>query len=111
MRPLATDGAGKDAFRLKPDIVLMERGQARFILDAKWKRLDPDAANHGVSQDDAYQLFAYGEGDTAAGVSSSSIQGRRRFARRSISDSSKITIWRWSVSRSTLPIRQEPLAR
>ena len=61
MRPLATDGAGKDAFRLKPDIVLMERGQARFILDAKWKRLDPDAANHGVSQDDAYQLFAYGK--------------------------------------------------
>ena len=39
----------------------MERGQARFILDAKWKRLDPDAANHGVSQDDAYQLFAYGK--------------------------------------------------
>ena len=60
MRPLATHGAGKDAFWLKPDIVLMEHGQVRFILDAKWKRLDPDAANHGVSQDDAYQLFAYG---------------------------------------------------
>ena len=61
MRPLATDGTGKDAFRLKPDIVLMERGQVRFILDTKWKRLDPNAANHGVSQDDAYQLFAYGK--------------------------------------------------
>lgn len=61
MRHLATDGAGKEAFRLKPDIILMECGQARFILDAKWKRLDPDAANHGVSQDDAYQLFAYGK--------------------------------------------------
>ena len=60
MRHLATDGAGREAFRLKPDVVLMERGQARFVLDAKWKRLDPDAANHGVSQDDAYQLFAYG---------------------------------------------------
>ena len=61
MRHLATDGAGKQAFRLKPDVVLMERRQVRFILDAKWKRLDPDAPNHGVSQGDAYQLFAYGK--------------------------------------------------
>ena len=30
-------------------------------MDAKWKRLDPGAPNHGVSQDDAYQLFAYGK--------------------------------------------------
>ena len=60
MRALATDGAGKDAFRLSPDIVLMEHRKVRFILDAKWKRLDPSAPNHGVSQDDAYQLFAYG---------------------------------------------------
>ena len=58
---LATDGAGKPAFRLKPDVVLSERGQIRFILDAKWKHLDPAAPNHGVSQDDAYQLFAYGK--------------------------------------------------
>ena len=61
MWPLATDGAGKPAFRLKPDIVLSERGKVRFILDAKWKHLDPGAPNHGVSQDDAYQLFAYGK--------------------------------------------------
>ena len=60
MRPLATDGAGKDAFRLKPDVVLSDQGQVRFILDAKWKGLDPGAPNHGVSRDDAYQLFAYG---------------------------------------------------
>ena len=60
MRPLATDGAGKDAFRLKPDVVLSDQGQVRFILDAKWKGLDPGAPNHGVSGDDAYQLFAYG---------------------------------------------------
>ena len=59
--PLAADHAGLDAFRLKPDIVLTERGQVRFILDAKWKRLDLHARNHGVSQDDAYQLFAYGK--------------------------------------------------
>ncbi len=61
MRQLATDGAGKAAFRLKPDVVLTERKRVRFILDAKWKRLDLDAPNHGVSQDDAYQLFAYGK--------------------------------------------------
>ncbi len=60
IRSLAKDCSGNDAFRLKPDVVLMEHGQVRFVLDAKWKRLDRDAANHGVSQDDAYQLFAYG---------------------------------------------------
>ena len=59
-RPLAMDEADRPAFWLKPDIVLMERGQARFILDAKWKRLDPGAKNYGVTQADAYQLFAYG---------------------------------------------------
>ena len=59
MRSLATDDAGNDAFRLKPDVVL-ERGRVRFVLDAKWKRLDPGAPNRGVSQGDAYQLFAYG---------------------------------------------------
>lgn len=59
-RYLATDSAGRDAFGLKPDIVLRERGRIRFILDAKWKRLDPSERNYGVSQDDAYQLFAYG---------------------------------------------------
>ena len=45
---------------MKPDVVLTEHRQVRFILDAKWKRLDPSARNHGVSQADAYQLFAYG---------------------------------------------------
>ena len=60
MRHLAVDDAERPAFRLKPDIVLMERGQVRFILDAKWKRLEPARRNHGVSQADAYQLFAYG---------------------------------------------------
>lgn len=59
-RPLAIDAADRPAFWLKPDIVLMERGRFRFILDAKWKRLDPGARNHDVSQADAYQLFAYG---------------------------------------------------
>ena len=61
-RHLATDDGGKRAFWLKPDIVLRENGQVRFILDAKWKRLEPDKkSNHGVLQADAYQLFAYGK--------------------------------------------------
>lgn len=59
-RHLATDGADEGVFRMKPDISLMERDQVRFILDAKWKRLDPRERNHGVIQADAYQLFAYG---------------------------------------------------
>ena len=57
---LAIDEANRPAFRLKPDITLIEHGRVRFILDAKWKRLDPGTPNHGVSQADAYQLFAYG---------------------------------------------------
>ncbi|MDD9988694.1 MAG: McrC family protein [Spirochaetaceae bacterium] len=61
MWQLATDVAGKDAFRLKPDVVLFDRKRVRFILDAKWKPLDLVAPNRGVSQDDAYQLFAYGK--------------------------------------------------
>ncbi len=61
VRPLAADHTGLDAFRLKPDIVLTEGGQVRFILDAKWKHLDPRAPNRGVSSADAYQLFAYGK--------------------------------------------------
>ena len=59
-RHLATDIADRRAFWLEPDIALMERGQVRFILDAKWKRLDPGVRNHDVRQADAYQLFAYG---------------------------------------------------
>ena len=60
MRHLATDAVGKQAFWMKPDIALTERGQVRFILDAKWKRLDRTVRNHGVGHADAYQLFAYG---------------------------------------------------
>ena len=58
---LATDGAGNRVFWLKPDIALMEGGQVRYVLDAKWKRLDPVKPNHDVSQADVYQLFAYGK--------------------------------------------------
>lgn len=46
-------------FRLKPDI-LASTGQETWVIDAKWKLLDVEAKNYQLSQDDFYQLFAYG---------------------------------------------------
>lgn len=61
-RHLATSDAGKNkVFRMKPDIALLENGNVRFILDAKWKRLSLSDSNYGVQQSDAYQIFAYGK--------------------------------------------------
>ena len=57
---LATDDRGNPSFSLKPDIILREGKQDRFILDAKWKQLNPSEPNYGVKQPDVYQLFAYG---------------------------------------------------
>ncbi|MFM5229848.1 McrC family protein [Aeromonas media] len=52
---------GKPMFELRPDLLLIH-GEQRWVLDAKWKRLD--GANregkYGLSQSDLYQLFAYG---------------------------------------------------
>ena len=60
LRPLATNAANnKKSFYMKPDI-LLERNNDRFILDAKWKRLDSKKHNHDIKQADVYQLFAYG---------------------------------------------------
>lgn len=62
---LATHGE-TEAFYLKPDITLWHastKGSASVIacvIDAKWKRLNPRAANWGVDQSDVYQLLAYG---------------------------------------------------
>ena len=54
---------GRDAFMMKPDIALQKGNRVAFILDAKWKRIDPsdDAPKHGIEQDDMYQLYAYGK--------------------------------------------------
>lgn len=55
----------KEAFKMKPDISLMDRkdkDKVKFILDAKWKRLNEEGndSKHGISQADMYQLYSYG---------------------------------------------------
>ena len=51
-------------FRLKPDLLIEEEGNARFVLDTKWKLLDSSKDNGSekldLSQADFYQMFAYG---------------------------------------------------
>ena len=60
-KPLAEIGE-KEAFQMKPDISLMDGNEVKFILDAKWKRLNEDGndSKHGISQADMYQLYSYG---------------------------------------------------
>lgn len=54
-----------DAFLLKPDITVWHVGQDGAaagidrVVDAKWKRLAPQAADFGVDEADVYQLLAY----------------------------------------------------
>lgn len=51
-------------FRLKPDLVVRQRGCDWMVLDTKWKLLERNKANgrdkYGLSQSDFYQLQAYG---------------------------------------------------
>lgn len=49
-------------FRLKPDIVL-RNDNTIFIIDSKWKLIEESSPqkNYGISQQDMYQLFGYGE--------------------------------------------------
>lgn len=52
----------KPIFQLEPDF-LVRQGEASFVLDTKWKRLDEldRQSKYGLSQSDFYQLFAYGQ--------------------------------------------------
>ena len=55
---------GRSAFTMIPDIVLTNRGSTvGVILDAKWKTINEHNTreNHGISQNDIYQLYAYGK--------------------------------------------------
>lgn len=48
---------------MKPDVSLMgSDNKVKFILDAKWKRLNEGKkdSKHGISQADMYQLYSYG---------------------------------------------------
>lgn len=55
----------KDWFRLKPDLLVRHASQDLLVLDTKWKLLDGLKANgkekYGLSQNDFYQLQAYGQ--------------------------------------------------
>ena len=57
-KSLAQSDAGH-AFRLRPDITVLDDGRTVRIFDAKWKRLNPKAPSSGVSPSDVYQLAAY----------------------------------------------------
>jgi 5-methylcytosine-specific restriction enzyme subunit McrC len=49
-----------NAFMLKPDISFWENGNCKLIIDTKYKLLDDtDDKKYGVSQSDAYQMYAY----------------------------------------------------
>lgn len=62
--PATSQGKKENWFMLKPDFFI-EGPQERFVLDAKWKLLDASLANgeekYGISQDDLYQMYAYGQ--------------------------------------------------
>ena len=55
----------QDWFRLKPDLLIWESAKNRLVLDTKWKLIDSAKANgsdkYGLSQEDFYQLHAYGQ--------------------------------------------------
>ena len=64
-RPLACLDGTTPAFKMRPDISLTpfdKPNDVRFILDTKWKRINENANDpkRGISQDDMYQLYSYG---------------------------------------------------
>lgn len=53
--------AERPFFALRPDIRL-QRGGKVWLLDGKWKKLSGNMGTHfGISRQDVYQLFAYGQ--------------------------------------------------
>jgi len=48
------------AFRLRPDLVMGCGGEV-VVMDTKWKLLSENAWNHGISQTDMIQMYAYGK--------------------------------------------------
>jgi 5-methylcytosine-specific restriction enzyme subunit McrC len=57
---LAQEAASsRNAFLLKPDILVRLEGKPCCVADTKWKRLDSRHANLGVSEADVYQVLVY----------------------------------------------------
>ncbi|EKO3518396.1 McrC family protein [Vibrio fluvialis] len=48
-------------FLLKPDLIVISPDKRKVVLDTKWKLIDLDAHNFGLSQADFYQMYAYGQ--------------------------------------------------
>ena len=51
--------AARNAFLLRPDILVYQGQKPWLVADTKWKRLDPRQTNLGVSETDLYQVLAY----------------------------------------------------
>ncbi|QIZ08499.1 McrC family protein [Priestia megaterium] len=60
-RYLLRDQNEHGAFKLKPDICIMNKGSGEVdsIIDTKWKILNSNKKNLGISQNDVYQMYAY----------------------------------------------------
>ncbi|MGC9458847.1 McrC family protein [Vibrio genomosp. F10] len=50
----------RSQFMLKPDLIFTKPDKVQIVLDTKWKLVDVNAHNYGLSQSDFYQMFAYG---------------------------------------------------
>lgn len=60
-RYLARRGDGRDAFLLRPDLVVREGHEVPLVVDMKYKRLDPQQRRLGIQPADFYQMLAYAQ--------------------------------------------------
>ena len=51
--------SGRNAFAMRPDIVVSKSNETIRIIDTKWKQLNVDELREGASQSDLYQMYAY----------------------------------------------------
>ncbi len=59
-RHLVRDATNRKLYDLRPDIAFRSpAGTFPVLLDTKYKRLDWEKKNHGISESDLYQMFAY----------------------------------------------------
>lgn len=52
---------GRYAFLLRPDAMILRGRKPYVVMDTKWKKLNREQPNLGVSSGDAYQVLAYSE--------------------------------------------------